>query len=98
MAPSVTISSSSGITSGALPDAVPVPATIYVLDLVQAGQQAAASMLGQLAPLLQDGGVTKVLHDARQVGASGAGWRAGLRWQLTAPARHPGVLRCSADR
>jgi hypothetical protein len=73
MAPSVTISSSSGITSGALPDAVPVPAAIYVLDLVQAGQQAAASMLGQLAPLLQDGAVTKVLHDARQVGGSGAG-------------------------
>jgi hypothetical protein len=79
MAPSVTISSSSGIAStcGALPDAVPVPATIYVLDLVQAGQQAAASMLGQLAPLLQDGGITKVLHDARQVRASGA--RAGER-------------------
>jgi hypothetical protein len=101
MAPSVTISSSTSSTSstsGALPDAVPVPAAIYVLDLVQAGQQAAASMLGQLAPLLQDGSITKVLQDARQVGGAGA-W-AGEQGCAgsSPPLRHPGVLRCSADR
>jgi hypothetical protein len=70
MAPAATITSG-GATSGALPDALLLPAAIYVVDLVQAGEAAAGRMVGQLAPLLQDSEVAKVLHDARLVGGGG---------------------------
>lgn len=45
-----------------------LPATIYVFDLVAAGRKLAKTMTARLKPLLQDGRVAKVLHDAARVG------------------------------
>jgi hypothetical protein len=92
MAPSVGSSGNSSSSSDGGGGAA-LPAAIYVLDLAQAGQQAAALMLGQLAPLLQDSAVAKVLHDARQVGAESARW-ARMRFCCCRQARLRNQLGC----
>ena len=47
-----------------------LPATIYVVDLFAAGEQAAGELMQLLKAALEDSSKTKVLHDARLVG----GW------------------------
>ena len=65
-------------SSSSQPPPAPAAATIYLVDLVAAGQQA-ATIMAQLAHVLQDPDVTKVLHDCRLVSSAGqcqgtSGW------------------------
>ncbi len=46
------------------------PPAIYVVDLFAAGEEGATEVMAQLATVLQDSSITKVLHDGRMVSQS----------------------------